>query len=146
MEPDLDQVAGQRVRQFFAFVSSLPPAQVSALSQLPRGRAVTRLGLGVDPAYLTAVASGAWTQVHESLACEVKNSARAVADRLAPFGRRRRMARVLEDAALAVLSEADPAGSLPSSLRDRLAAPWTEAVGICPVLIAAGGVSKRRPA
>ena len=146
MEPDLDQVAGQRVRQFFAVVSSLPPAQVSALSQLPRGRAVTRLALEVDPAYLTAVASGAWTQVHESLACEVKNSARAVADRLAPFGRRRRMARVLEDAALAVLSEADPAGSLPSSLQDRLAAPFMEAVGICPVLIAAGGVSTRHPA
>ena len=84
--------------------------------------------------------------MHETLACEVKNTARALADRLAPFGRRRRVARVLEDAALAVLSEADPVGSLPSSLRDRLAAPWTEAVGIGPVLIAAGGVSTRRPA
>ena len=49
MEHDLDQVAGQRVRHFFAFVSALPPAQVSALSQLPRGRAVTRLALKVDP-------------------------------------------------------------------------------------------------
>lgn len=146
MGVDLDRVAEQRLRRFFAFAEVLPREQVSALSALPRGSAVTKLALEVDPAYLAAVASGAWTQVHESLACEVTDTARAVADRLAPFGRRRKMARVLTDAALAVLAEADPAGSLPSSLRDRLAAPWTAAVGICPVLISAGGVSTRHPA
>ena len=36
----------------------------------------------------------------------------------------------VRQSSLVVLSEVDPAGSLPSSLRDRLAAPFMEAVGI----------------
>lgn len=145
MHIDLALIAEDRLRSFFAAVRELCAADVRALCQRSPARAVTRLAVEVDPDFLTAVASGRWTPVHEALASGLHDSARAAARQLVPIGRRKLLTTVLEDAALVVLADADPCAPLPHALRQRLAAPWVEAMGSCPGA-AVLEVSTRRPA
>lgn len=139
-------VAEDRLQSFFASVRALCTADVQALSQRSHARALTRLAVEVDPDFLLAVASGRWTAVHEALAGGLRDSSRTAARQLAPFGRRKLLMTVLGDAALVVLADADPAAPLPRALRQRLAAPWVEAMGSCPGGACLAGVSTRRPA
>lgn len=126
-------VADVRIRQFFCEAGQLSPAQVEILSRTSGAPTLSPLSLGVDPCFLAAVASGAWTSTHRSLSAQVHEAARVTAAGLVRFGRRRRrLAHVLADAALVVLADADPSSPLSDSLRARLAAPWSAAVGSWP--------------
>ncbi len=133
MDDHLLDLIDERLRHFFKGAATLSPAQVRTLSHVPRARALSRLFVEVDRDFIMAVASGAWTPEHEAMAAEAHATARAVASRLAPFGRRRRLlSTVLEDAALVVLADCDPAAPLPEGLRQRLASAWVDAVGTWP--------------
>jgi len=126
-------VADERIRQFFREAGQLSPAQIEMLSRTSGAPTISPLSLGVDPCFLAAVASGAWTSTHRSLSVQVHEAARVTAAGLVRFGRRRRrLAHVLADAALVVLADADPSSPLSDSLRARLAAPWAAAVGSWP--------------
>lgn len=133
MDENLLDLTCERLRDFFQGAATLSAAQVRTLSHVPRVRALTRLSVEVDRDFIMAVASGAWSAEHEAMAAEAHLTARAIASRLAPFGRRRRLlSTVLEDAALVVLADCDPAAPLPEGLRQRLASAWSDAMGSWP--------------
>lgn len=132
MDEQMMKLATERLRAFFCQADGLPQEQVRLLRQVPRGRTTTHLAFEVHPDRLHAVSAGRWTRGCDVLAAEAQRSARACAARLAPLGRRGHLATVLENAALVVITDTHADTALSPALRARLAAPWTEVVGVAP--------------
>lgn len=122
----------RRLHDFFDGVLQLSPAQVRALCSVDRTSTTSSLAFSLHPDRLDAVSAGRWTRRHDQLAVLAHERARQCAARLAPFGARRRLRAVLEDAALVVLSDSCRQPVLPASLRLRLEAPWRTALGVGP--------------
>ncbi len=128
--------AMQQVRHFLDRAAGLSTVEATRLSR--EGKRVRgRLAKDLDESFLSAVSSGAWGAEHRSAAREIRAESRAQAAKLVPWPRRGAAAAVLEDAALVVLSEADPQHPLSEELCQRLAGPWERATG-SPVRPAAG--------
>lgn len=123
--------AVRHLNDFFTSAAAVSPTQVRALRRCGRvARGQVRLQL--DPGFLDAVARGAWSPAHDALGRDLRQRAREVARHLVAFRGRRAVATALENAALAVLSDADPAHPLPAPLRARLVLPWITATGLQP--------------
>jgi len=113
------------VRAFFDNASALTRAEATALSReyrRPRQR-----NLHTDQDFLSAVTQGAWGPAHDGAARQIRAQARARAAVLVSWPRRAALARALEAAALAVLSQADAGHPLPDALCARLTAPYQRA-------------------
>lgn len=115
------------VDEFFVAAGRLGPREVTALRRERRRNGGSRLTTHQD--FLRAVADGTWGSPHSAAARQIRARARAQAAGLAPWPRRASLARVLEDAALAVLSEADPQRPLSDELCGRLREPWQRVIG-----------------
>lgn len=111
------------VRDFFASTAELSRAEVVALSREVR-RAGRGPNLHTDQDFLIAVSRGSWGPAHDAAARHIRARARALATSLAPWGRRAALAKAIEAAALAVLSQADARRPLPEELCARLTAPY----------------------
>ena len=111
------------VREFFASTAGLSRAEA-----VPLSREFRRTGRGPnlhsDHEFLAAVSRGSWGPAHDAAARHIRLRARALAVSLAPWGRRTALAKAIEAAALAVLSQADAHHSLPEELCARLTAPY----------------------
>ena len=125
--------AAEQVRRFFAQAAALSPAQVRALGRVHRSRTTSPLAFAVHPERLSGVSSGTWTHGHDVLVAQAHTAARRQASRLAPLGRRRALAVVLQGTALAVIVNSLPDPVLSAALRERLAEPWTSVVGPLPL-------------
>ena len=111
------------VQEFFGSTATLTRADIVALSREVR-RAGPRTNLHTDQDFLSAVSRGSWGPAHDAAARHIRARARAHAVSLAPWGRRTALAKALEAAALAVLSQADARRPLPEELCARLTAPY----------------------
>lgn len=116
------------VHEFFLRTADLSRAEAVAMS-----REVRRAGRGpdlrTDHDFLAAVTRGSWGPAHDAAARHIRARARAQAMSLAPWGRRAALARAIEAAALAVLSQADASHPLPEELCARLTAPYERGCG-----------------
>ena len=111
------------VHEFFVRTSEMSRAEVVALSREVR-RAGRGPNLHTDHDFLAAVTRGSWGPAHDAAARHIRARARAHAMSLAPWGRRAALAKAIEAAALAVLSQADASRPLPEELCARLTAPY----------------------
>jgi hypothetical protein len=117
--------ARMQVQLLFAAADALTPREVELLWRAER-RAGVR-SLATEPAFLQAVASGAWSPAHAALSREIHVWAAARAARLTDWRRRRVVARALANAAHATLSDHDRERPL-VELADRLRQPWSSAL------------------
>ncbi len=125
-------LAGERLDEFFDEVAALSSDQVRRLRQVPRARITNHLALELHPDRLEAVSAGRWTRGHDFLAADARRRARTAACHLAPLGRRGVLAKVLENAAMVVVTDTHPETVLSHELRARLVAPWEHATGASP--------------
>ncbi len=125
---DVLRPARQLVHDFFDQVPRLSSDDVAVLRREHR-KAGGRLARTTDPDFLHAVSAGVWSRAHHDAARDIRAEARARAATLVPWPRRGAVADALEDAALVVLSEADPQRPLSDRLCARLAGPWERATG-----------------
>lgn len=121
MSPGLDAV-----REFLDRSRQLRPDELTRLRQEAK-HTRSRVARQLDPALLSAVTTGDWGAPQRVVLREIRAEARARARDLVPWPRRAALARVLEDAALVVLNEADPQHPLPEQLCRQLAEPWERA-------------------
>jgi hypothetical protein len=116
------QAAMACVRYFFESASAMSREEAVALSR--ESRQLRQRHLQTDLDFLAAVTDGSWGSGHDVAARQIRNQARACAAGLVSWPRRAALARGLEAAALAVLSEADARTPLPARLCARLTAPY----------------------
>ena len=110
------------VRYFFESALAMSPEEAIALSR--QSRRLRRRHLQTDLDFLAAVTDGSWGPGHDGAARQIRSQARDCAAVLVSWPRRAALARGLEAAALAVLSEADARTPLPARLTARLTAPY----------------------
>jgi hypothetical protein len=113
------------VRYFFSSASAMSRDEAVALSRMSRQLPQRHLQIDLD--FLAAVTDGSWGPGHDLAARQIRGQARACAAALLSWPRRAALARGLEAAALAVLSEADARTPLPARLCARLTAPYDRA-------------------